>query len=143
VRIHFSVEIARPIEEVFAYLADPHNVTEWQDATVGVQFDDDAPVAIGTRYEQEIHIPGRQIDSTVEVTAHEPPHLFSIRSSGGPLDFAVEHRLEASGEGTRVTVEAEGEAKGVLRFAGPMMGPMVAHGMKQDFERLKRIVEER
>jgi uncharacterized protein YndB with AHSA1/START domain len=144
VRIEFHVDVDLPPEEVFAYLADPRNATEWQDATVEVRMaEEEGAVEAGTQYEQLLNLPGKHVDATVEVTVCEPPHRFAIRSTGGPLDFHVEHTLEPAGDGTTVTVVAEGEAKGVFRFAGPLMAPMVQHGMKQDFETLKKLLEAR
>ena len=48
--IESSIEIARPPDEVFAYLADPTRFAEWQRDVVRVDLEDGGPPGLGARF---------------------------------------------------------------------------------------------
>jgi uncharacterized protein YndB with AHSA1/START domain len=43
-----STEVARPAQEVFAYVTDPTRFVEWQHGDVGGHMDGEGPHAVGT-----------------------------------------------------------------------------------------------
>lgn len=45
-----SIDIARPPEQVFAYVTDPIRFPEWQYDVVSVRMEDDAPAGAGSRF---------------------------------------------------------------------------------------------
>ncbi len=83
---------------------------------------------------------GRSAEVETEVVERELPRVFAVRSAGGPVTFAVRHELEPSGNGTRVRVEAEGEAPGGRLGAG-IAKRLAERQFRSDFERLKSILE--
>src|SRR5256885_15562417 len=117
-RFEVTVEIARPVAEVFAALADPHRLTEWQASAVEVHAH--GPIGPGAHFHEVRRIMGRRLEGTTEVTEYDPPRRFAVRSRTGPIRFHVRHTLESADGGTRITVVAEGEATGALRLAGPV-----------------------
>jgi uncharacterized protein YndB with AHSA1/START domain len=52
VRFVNSVDIERPVEDVFAYLADFENIPAWNYAIAKTEKTSDGPVGIGTTYRQ-------------------------------------------------------------------------------------------
>ena len=138
-RFEITVEIARPVEEVFATLADPARLPEWQSSAVEVHAH--GPIEPGAHFHEVRSVMGRRLEGTTEVTEYEPPRLFSVRSATGPVRFDVRHTLEPSEGGTRVDVVAEGEATGALRLAGPMVLRTAEREFRRDFERLKELLE--
>ena len=140
-RFDLSVQIARPPEDVFAYLTDLDNLIEWQASLVEVRPQTPPPLAAGSRFTEVRSALGRRIESDVEVKELEPPRRFTVRSTGGPLPFTVEHELEPAGDGTTLRVAAEGEPKGALRLGGPMVMRRAEAAFRSDFERLKQRLE--
>ena len=59
----------------------------------------------------------------------------------GPIRFEVRHSFEAADEGTRLQLTAEGEAGGMLRFAGPMVARQAERQFRADLERLKHVLD--
>ncbi len=50
VRIEESVQIERPVAEVFAYVSDPTHLPEWTAVVTDVRTDTPSPSAAGTRF---------------------------------------------------------------------------------------------
>jgi carbon monoxide dehydrogenase subunit G len=140
-RVAFDIEIARAPEDVFAYLTEFDNVREWQPATEEIRRETDGPTAVGTRYVQVMRLLGKRIESRIEVTELEPPGRFSIRTSGGPVDFNVTHLLDPAPAGTKLSVEGEGEAQGVFKLGEVVAVKAAEHELRKSFERLQSVLE--
>jgi carbon monoxide dehydrogenase subunit G len=140
-RVAFDLEIARPPADVFAYLTDFDNVREWQRATDEIRRETDGPTAVGTSYVQVIRLLGKRIESRIEVTELEAPDRFSIRTSGGPVDFHVTHLLAPAPDGTRLSIEGEGEAQGVFKLGEAVVVKAAEHELRKSFERVKAVLE--
>jgi carbon monoxide dehydrogenase subunit G len=132
-RIEHEVEIARPVEEVFAYLSDPANLPAWQSGVVDVQKED------GRHFREVRRILGREVASDVEVTTLDPPRRFDLAVRSGPLTVAISHTLEAAGDGTRLRVAGEANA-GLM---GPFVGRKMEKQVQHDFANLKALLEGR
>ena len=142
VRFEHSVQIARPLHEVWEYLTNPEHVPEWQSSATASRQVSDGPLDVGARLEDERRFLGRRARSEVEVTEFEPERLFTLHGLSGPVRFTVRHRLAEQDGGTRLDVEAEADpGHGIGRLARPMIERAAAHELKGDFERLKKILE--
>ena len=140
-RFEVSVQIARPVHEVWEYLIDPEHVPEWQSSAVASHQVSDGAIGVGTKLEDERRFLGRRARSEVEVTEFEPERLFTLHGLSGPVRFTVRHRLAGNDGGTRLDVEAEAEPAGIGRLARPMVERAAAHELRADFQRLKRLLE--
>jgi uncharacterized protein YndB with AHSA1/START domain len=123
------VEIARPPEEVFAYVTDPAKLSTWQDAEEVEQLTP-APVGPGTRF-REVHAAmGRRREELTEVVVYEPGRRFDIRVVEGiPVDGRWD--FEPVEAGTRLTFTP------AVRLPGPL-APLVAFGTSVVFARFHR-----
>ena len=65
------VTIQRPVEEVFAFLADFENIPMWNYAIEETSKASAGPVRVGTRYRQTRSVPSRSVEE-FEVTVFEP-----------------------------------------------------------------------
>jgi carbon monoxide dehydrogenase subunit G len=139
-RYRRTIEIARPPEDVFAFLVDLDNLSRWQPSVRDVRWSGD--LHEGDEFEETREMLGRRARSRLEVTALEAAREFSIRVVEGPIPLTVRHLLEPAGQGTRLTLEAEGEAGGLMRLAAPIAERAAARQAGQDLERLKRLIEE-
>ena len=139
IHIELSVEIARAPEDVFALLSDVERLSEWQ--TSAIEAHADGPLAQGSRISEKRRLLGREVDSELEVVAYEPPKRLTLRSLGGPVRFTVDHELVEQGEGTLLTLLAEAEPGGLMRFTGPMIARTAEQQFRQDFDRLKELLE--
>jgi uncharacterized protein YndB with AHSA1/START domain len=143
ITIDFDLTIGRRPEEVFAYLEDPEKVSQWQGWAVEIKQETEGARGVGTRFRDVRKFLGRKIDSTVEFTEYEPPQRLGLKVSAGPIPFRVRQTLEPVGEGTRVSVHAEGEPGGFFKLAEPLVMKAVERESKKDFKTLKTLLEER
>ena len=138
-RYRRTIEIARPPDDVFAFVADLDNLPRWQPSVREVEWDD--PLEEGATFAETRELLGRRARSRLEVTVLEPPRELTIRVVEGPVPLTVRHLLEPSDRGTLLTLEAEGEAGGLMRLAAPIAEPAAARQAASDLERLKQLLE--
>lgn len=135
-----SVTIARPPEDVFAFIADGTTGTRWRPGVTDIALASGS--GVGARYRQGVKGPGgRRVDADYEVTAYEPPSRLAFRAVAGPVRPTGEYRLEASDGGTRLTFSLACE----LGFPKSLlMGGAVQRSMDAEvgsLERLKGVLE--
>jgi carbon monoxide dehydrogenase subunit G len=140
-RFELSVDVARPLHEVWEYLTDPERVPEWQSSAESSKKITDGPMGVGTHLRDERRFMGRRATSEVEVTEYEPERLLTLHGLSGPVRFTVRHRLSENGNGTRLDVDAEADPGGLGRFVRPMIERAAAHEFRGDFNRLKQNLE--
>ena len=141
VRFEFSVEIAKPVHEVWEYLIEPANVPEWQASAASSHQISDGPMGVGTHLVDERRFLGRRAESEVEVTEFEPERLFTLHGISGPVRFTVRHRLEQTAEGTHLQIQAEADPGGIGRLMRPVVERAASHEIRKDFDRLKEKLE--
>jgi carbon monoxide dehydrogenase subunit G len=140
-RAEVEVEIARTPEEVFAYLTEVSNLTEWQSGVHEAEIVGGGEPRAGARISESRHLLGRELRTTLEIAEYETPRLFVLRALDSPVPFAVRHELERSDGGTRLRVVGEGDAGLLPGFAAGLMARRAEKQFRRDFERLKRILE--
>lgn len=136
------IEIARPLEDVFAYVTDPNRLPEWQKGTVQVLREDGSvPLREGERLHEVHRAMGRDMRSTVEVAEIDPGRAFALKIVEGPLPLDGRWTFEPVGSGTRVHFTGEGDLRGPMRLAAPLVRRAVARQFRGHHARLKRALE--
>jgi uncharacterized membrane protein len=136
-----SVIIAKPVAQVFAFVADHQNLPAW---TVGVEESQrltDGPPASGSRYRVVGRLLGRTIESSYQVTAFEPERSFEGTMTSPVFGFIEQYRFEPAEQGTRVSMTATVEPHGVFRFLTPIMTAGIRRQVGADHRRLKAVLE--
>jgi uncharacterized protein YndB with AHSA1/START domain len=118
-----TVEIDKPIDEVFAFLADGENDKRFSPRVLEIRKTTEGPPGVGTVYESTVKDAGMKSKRRFELTAFEAPmrirwterskNLVTVPEGGYDL-------AEAAGGHTQLTVfnEFRGHGLGKL-FAGP------------------------
>lgn len=135
------VVINRPPHRVFDYLADPTNLPAWQPSVEEVRREWEGQPEAGLGFTEKRSFLGRQIESSVEIAIYDPPQNFTINIDSGPVSLIVEHLLRETSEGTEITVTARGRVKALPRVAGALAVRTAKRQAKQNFNRLKLILE--
>lgn len=136
------VDIERPTEDVFAYLADFENIPAWNYAIVATQKTSDEPVGVGTTYRQVRDLPSRSEES-FEVIDYQPHRSLGISGTLGPFTGELRYHLEPIDRGTRVTNEVELRTRGIVGIVGQLGGSRVKEAVAANLNELKRILESR
>ena len=140
-KVDTSVEIRRPIEEVFAYVADPTTAPKYSSTWIESSLVGSGPMRVGSRVKRVARFLGRRVEMTAEVTEYEPNHKLSGRSISGPIPGSTEFSFEPTEHGTRVHVKIEAEAEGLYKLAGPVLSGVAKHAWDTDFAALKALLE--
>jgi uncharacterized protein YndB with AHSA1/START domain len=137
-----GAEVARPAEEVFAYVTDPARFPEWQTGVVSGRMVD-GPA--GARCITVRRIGGADRTSTSEVVRVDPPRAWGVRGIDGPIRAAVDVAVEPLGPGrSRVSVTVDFTGHGI----GTVLVPLVVRRqarkeMPGNVARLKDRLEQR
>ncbi len=142
-RVEESIEIGRPVEEVFSYVANPHNLPQWSGLAIEVK---DAPEQLeeGDTFTTVGKFLGRRFETPFELVSYEPNRHHTHRARGGPIpnqDWIYTYE-EVPG-GTRLTRAAEGEPGGYFKLADPLIERALKRQVKTDLETLKDLLEAR
>jgi uncharacterized protein YndB with AHSA1/START domain len=140
--VEVTVVIARPPEDVFAYLTDVSNLPRWQSGVHSAELVGGGEVRTGGRIEESRHMLGRELHTTLEIAECEPPQVFALRALDSPVPFTVRHVLEPSdGGATRLHVVGEADPGLLPGFAAGIMARRAEKQFRKDFDRLKRLLE--
>jgi uncharacterized protein YndB with AHSA1/START domain len=135
-----TVMIARPIEDVFAFLSDLENVPKWNYAIVETRKVSAGPVGVGTVYHQVRSVPSRS-EERLEITTYTPPRQLAIQGQLGPFRSRLFYALDATPEGTRVTNTVEVELRGPGRLLARVAVPRVQEAVAANLRKLKELLE--
>jgi uncharacterized protein YndB with AHSA1/START domain len=141
VKVELSVIINRPVAEVFAFVTDPANNAKWQDGLVESRLVSSGSVGVGAQITDVRKFIGRDMDSKLEVTAFEPNKKFGEKVISGPLKFEIIETFEPSGDGTKVSLLAQGEPGGFFKLAEGMVQKQLQGQLEGDAQRLKKVLE--
>ncbi len=116
-----SLVTARPLEEVFDYLADFSTTAEWDPGVVSASRVGDGDVGLGSRFDLVTQFMGRTTELSYEIVAFDRPRLVTLRGENATVVSLDTITFEASGEGTRLTYDADLTLKGALRLGDPLL----------------------
>ena len=155
-RAESSLVINRPIDAVFAYLADIAKGMEWQSELLEVQQTSDGPVGIGTNLREIRRLLGRNMETSFTITDFDSESKLGFKSTSGPIPMRAYYCLdivsreavsgeaikpEGSGDATRVTMTVEAELTGIFKMTEPLVVHSAKRQMDADIAKLKEILE--
>jgi carbon monoxide dehydrogenase subunit G len=139
-----EIVIDRPPEDVFAFVTTPENDSEWLSTTVERQREKEGPIVVGSRIRAVDKFLGRRIESTLEVTEHEPNARSTIRLEG-PISARATYVLQPEDGRTRFRwiMDADPGLGGL--YLGKITDPLVTfvfrRRVRSDLRRLKETLE--
>jgi carbon monoxide dehydrogenase subunit G len=136
-----NVLIARPPDEVFAFVADARNRPSWDESVDSEELTSPEPIAVGTTVRTRMRSMGRDYAYTWEVTRHDPPNRMIIESTTGPFPTTLDYQVEGRDGETSVEFWVTGRPAGVLRLFEPMIARTIQKDLDRGFARLKQVLE--
>ncbi|HWH32813.1 MAG TPA: SRPBCC family protein [Egibacteraceae bacterium] len=136
-RFSNTIEIARPPEEVFAFLADHRNVPRWNYFVRTVRALDGTTPALGARYHQV----RRDDEQTFQITEWSPGRSFTIATLPGQRPaFERTMRFTSTPGGVRID-DAWLLDIGQPRLLEPMLAQAARRGVGDNLARLRELLE--
>ena len=139
-----SFEIARPADEVYAYVTDPSRFPEWQDGVLRVRVEGDRAPGVGTRFTTTRRIGHVEQTTTQEVTESSPPKTWTARGVDGPFRPGAAVTVEplAGGARSRITIALDFEGHGIGKLLPlDVIRRMAAKGAPKSYRNLKERLE--
>jgi uncharacterized protein YndB with AHSA1/START domain len=122
-RFAATIVIDRPIEEVFAFLADGENDPKFSPRVLEIRKTTEGPPGVGTVYASTVKDAGVKTQREFRLTEFEPPTKIRWSETSKNAVTAPEggYDLQPAGEGTELTVynvlEGHGFGKLIAGFA--------------------------
>jgi uncharacterized membrane protein len=119
-RVEESIEIDKPVEEVFDYLFEVDNFPEWSAPAIDVRRDKAGSLKEGDTFTVVVTFLGRRFELPYEVTDYDPLRHYTHKSTGGPIPNQWSYTFNEVSGGTRLRRVAQGEPGGFFRVAEPL-----------------------
>jgi uncharacterized protein YndB with AHSA1/START domain len=142
-RFEATVVIDRPIEEVFAFLADGENDPKFSPRVQEIAKTTEGPPGVGTVYASTVKDAGMTTKREFRLTAFEPPTRIRWSEASKNLVTAPEggYDLARDGSGTRVTIYNVLEGHGPGKLIAPLALRSARKGADDFANAIKRAVE--
>jgi len=136
--IEISIWIARPPEDIWKYLYDVSNETQWRDGVNSAKWISEPPHGVGST---GLHVvKGR--DAPWKVTELEEPRIVSWDITGGRFEgMRAGYRVAPEDAGSRVTLHASAKPSALMRILMLIMKRRFRRQIAGDLEKLKAIME--
>jgi uncharacterized protein YndB with AHSA1/START domain len=136
--------IARPLEEVATYVAEPSNAPEWYVNIASADWKTPPPLQLGSRFAFVAHFMGRRLEYTYEVIDFVPNERLVMRTAEGPFPMETTYTWQRGADGeTRMTLRNRGEPSGFSKIAAPVMAAAMRRANEKDLRNLRAILEGR
>ncbi|HUI80895.1 MAG TPA: SRPBCC family protein [Bryobacteraceae bacterium] len=130
-----EIFIERPVDAVFAAVADVHTHPKWQaglleaDAAAGV-------LRVGGKGVEVRRVFGRVARFPYEITHCDPPNVWGFRVLDGPIRPAAVLSFKNAQSGTIITSQLT-----IPGLAGWLLGLVMLRQQKRNYQGLKRLLE--
>jgi uncharacterized membrane protein len=140
-RIVDSVEIKRPVDQVFTYVTEIKNFPKWiPDMQEAVQVSP-GNIGVGTSLRGMYKMMGLRMAWTSKITEYEPNKKFGEKIISGNVLTDELMTFDSTSEGTRFTFLCDLTVGGVLKLLSPIMASSMRKQTKTDLAKLKELLE--
>ncbi|MGZ4911067.1 MAG: SRPBCC family protein [Halobacteriota archaeon] len=140
-RIEESVQIHRPVEEVFTYTTDAKSWPHWHGDMQEAEQTSAGQVGVDTTFKGKNRMWGQTLRWTAKVTEYDPYERWSLVIDSGSVIIDEELRFDPLEGGTRLTRVYDVKVSGLLRILRSRIIGSLRKQFKQDASTLKLILE--
>jgi uncharacterized membrane protein len=145
IKIEQSMIVDLPVEDVFAYVSNVENLTDWVGSVISVRKATPGDIRTGDVVRMTVRTLGRWSELTYEIIEYEPYHLITFKSISGIAPSVFSWQFEALERGqTRISQEAMMQIHNDGRFPGmaeSTLAGMASRQIKHDLLILKDLLE--
>lgn len=133
--------IDRPPQDVFDFVTNPANAAQWQSGTESSKWSSEGPVGVGSTLHGVGRLLGRELVIDAEITEWNPPDLWGLKFSTGPMRVENSNRFESKDGGTLLIQHFQGEVGRFFKIAEGLAIKQVQKKIETDGKTLKRLLE--
>ena len=140
VNVHAVID--RPVEDVFAFVANFENHPKWEMNFQKVKLLTSTPIGVGTAYQCELKLPGQSAISKFAITEYEANKKIAfVGEAAGPATPKGSFLFEPVPGGTKLTLLPSPEFRGLFKLLEPMMAGYIRKQNEEHLGNLKRLLE--
>jgi uncharacterized membrane protein len=139
--LDMTVDVARPLDEVFAFVSDLGNDPKWRREWERAERLTQGPIGVGSSYAHYASVLGKQTRAVYEVTEFDASRLVRWRTVEGRLPLSFWRRVDRVDGGTRVTMGYSGDFPGLLGLLRPLLIALGRRALGGDLPTLQRVLE--
>lgn len=142
IEVSTSIDIERPADDVFAFVSEFPNNPKWQRGQESCTWTSEAPLRVGSTYDQRARFLGKEMVNSFEVVELDRGRRVKFTSTSGTFPITVTRTVEPLGPTrARFTEHVVGDSQGFFRIAEPVLKLLVRRSIKRDFPRLRALLE--
>jgi hypothetical protein len=136
-----TISIARPAEDVFAFVADLRNFPLWRANLRSSTVVSENHTQVGARCVEEMQIGPRVIPGTCRIVTYSEGRTFSFQAVSPGLTYDGRVIVEAEPSGCVFTLGGDVRITGFLRLLQPLIHGRMQDGVETEAARIKAIME--
>ncbi len=140
-QITYSINIQRPIHQVFDFVCNFENDKYWWKSVIKTQKLTPGPVGVGSEFDQVAKLMFVTVHNRLCVTAYHPPDQMASRNESPQLAYDVQYHFTEEGNTTRYTLTADLDPKGVFKWLLPITMSVLYGQLQMYFQELKTYLE--
>ena len=142
IKIELSEVINRPVEEVFAFVADMETRPQWMSSVEEAHWTSEGPWGVGSTFRTMWRFMGPRAEDECVFTEYEPNRKYSYKSHSGP-GYSLEVRVifDSVEGGTRYGIAFQADVGGLFKITEPILARMFRRVLKADVANLKDMLE--
>jgi uncharacterized protein YndB with AHSA1/START domain len=136
-----TTKINRPVDDVFAYVADTTNDPAWHTDVIEARQTTAGPLGKGTTYHLRLKPSMGVSEGTAEVVDYEPPRKQVLRGDMGSMSPTITYLFEPAAGATMFTRRVQFQLPGMMRLMQPAVSLMGKRRNRAFLANLKRVLE--
>jgi uncharacterized membrane protein len=141
VEFQHSVVVNKPVNEVFAYMADFRNNPKWSPDIAEVAKVSPEPPGKGTRWRQVVVARNRRMPYDLIVDRFEANRMYRFKGTGGAIDYEVTCRFEPAEARTKVSIAVNGQVKGFAKLFRGAVERSFREAITSSADNLRKVLE--
>ncbi len=137
-----SVFINRPQQEVFDFVSNTANESQWDSGGGTTEKTSEGPTGLGTTYRTTTKFLGRGIEADIEITSWDAPNEYTQKGTSGPFPFETKNTFTPKENGTQLTISGQAELSGFFKMAEGLVGKQLEKHIDTDLNLLKIVLEQ-
>lgn len=141
ITVRSSIEISRPVDQVFLYAGDYRNDIFWRKGVILMECEPSGMLQTGTITRETMLAFGNRNMTIAKITEYDPCKRTAFEALHGPIPCKGFRTFEPTPTGTRFTYSLTLRPSGWRSLMLPGLYPILARQIRHDLRRLAAILE--